>query len=797
MLTFLKNVPLEVNRWRKTGANRGKIIMTIVNKAAYLKTALLISVSSAILTTSTISASAQEAPASEETVEQSDAENTNSREIDTIVVTATRREQSLQDVPLSVTAFQQETLTEKGIVSYDGLARETPGVVLNQPTANFNNFTSRGISTNGYGAGLQAATAIYIDELPISANGNSTILDPTLYDVERVEVLRGPQGTLFGANSLSGAVRILTKKPNPNEFEASALVDFGLTDGDAFRQRYNGMVNVPLVEDKLALRVVGFAREEDGWVDNLGTGIEGANSLSSIGGRAALRWEPTDNLDMQLLVVHENSEPADSALTNPDRGDFIRFTDRPDLFQSDFTSYNFSLDYDLGFANLTSSSTYSDIAGKFIVDLAGTFAQAIPFALDAVGYDDIFVQEVRLASEEGGDWDWIVGGFYFNKRRDVDFDYRSSQEFLDARGLTGLPDEYYQRFTNYTDSKELAAFGELTYRFTDKFWVTGGLRHTQTEVQTFVNEGGYNSNYLAFALGGVTNAPLTVVPIPASEGLKVDANKLSYKLSASWKPSDYITTYGSVSTGFRSPVANARAGLPSAVDPNDLIIPDGAISDTLTNYEVGMKGLWLNGKLGANLAAYYIDWEDIQVQANRLSDTVQFATNIGAAVSKGVEFEIAAYPTDSLSVFLAGSLNDSEVTELTDAEAAISGAEKGIQLAFPTFQGSATVRYDFDIGQSTDGFIAATASHVGSFPGLFPNVPGQPGTQSPQFDNTEAYTVVNLNAGVSRDNWKVNAYVENLFDDKSITYVHPEAFLDSRYARLRPTTVGVRIGYDF
>ena len=135
---------------------------------------------------------AQDAPALDagDTTTESEARQ------DRVIVTATRREQSLQDVPLAVTAWQQEALSEKGIVSYDGLARETPGIVLNQPTANFNTITTRGIATNGYGANLQAATAIYINELPISSNGNSTILDPTLYDVERVEVLRGPQGTL-------------------------------------------------------------------------------------------------------------------------------------------------------------------------------------------------------------------------------------------------------------------------------------------------------------------------------------------------------------------------------------------------------------------------------------------------------------------------------------------------------------------------------------------------------------------------------------------------------------------------
>jgi outer membrane receptor protein involved in Fe transport len=711
-------------------------------------------------------------------------------------VTATRREQSLQDVPLSVTAYQQEVLSEKGIVSYEGLARETPGIVLNQPTANFNTITSRGIATNGYNANLQASTAIYINELPISSNGNSTILDPTLFDVERVEVLRGPQGTLFGANSLAGAVRILTKAPNASKFEAAGLVDYGMVDGDALRQRYNAMVNVPLVKDELALRLVGFYRDEDGWVDNLGTGVEGSNSLISAGGRAHLLWQPTSDFDLGLLVIHENNRPADSSLTNPARGEYVRFTDRPDLFQSEFTSYNLTGNYDFGFADFTSSSTYSKIDGKFIVDLAGTFAQAIPFGLDAVGHDENFVQEARLSSADGGDWDWIVGGFYFNKRRDIDYDYRSSLDFLTARGLTGLPNEYYQSFTGYFDLIETAAFGELTYRFSDQLWATGGLRYTETSVQSFTTGGGYNSNYLAAALGGFSNIPLTIVPVVAVAGRKVDADNISYKGSLSFKPIDNLTTYASISTGFRSPVANARAGSVSLLDPTDIVIPNGADSDGLTNYEVGLKGVFMNGKLTSNLAAYYIVWKDIQVQANRLSDQVQFATNIGEAVSQGLEFEVGMYPGGGLSVFLNGSLSDTEITELSAAEAAISGAELGLQLAMPSFQGAATARYDFDVADM-DAFVSGTAAYVGDFPAMFPNVPGRPTLPAPTFDYTEAYTVVNVQTGLSKDNWKLVGYVENLFDDSSITYVHPEGFLDSRYARVRPQTVGVRLSVEY
>src|SRR5690606_20371858 len=190
----------------------------------------------------------------------------------------------------------------------------TPGVVLNRASANFNNFTARGIATNGYGAGLQSAVAIYIDELPISANGNSTILDPSLYDVERVEFLRGPQGTLFGSGSLAGALRILSHSPDPGGFDASFLADVGITGSSSLRQRYNAMLNVPLVKDTMALRVVGFTRDEEGYIDNLGTGIDDANSLKSSGGRATLLWEPTDRLSLEARISREKSTPEDSSL---------------------------------------------------------------------------------------------------------------------------------------------------------------------------------------------------------------------------------------------------------------------------------------------------------------------------------------------------------------------------------------------------------------------------------------------------------------------------------------------------
>ncbi|MFN6936256.1 MAG: TonB-dependent receptor domain-containing protein, partial [Tsuneonella sp.] len=296
---------------------------------------------------------------------------------------------------------------------------------------------------------------------------------------------------------------------------------------------------------------------------------------------------------------------------------------------------------------------------------------------------------------------------------------------------------------------------------------------------------------------GLRNIPLTVTPIAPAAGVKLTDGQLSYKASVSFKPVDSTTIYATLSTGFRSPVVNANAGRVSLVNPNDIVIPGGADSDDLTNYEIGVKGSWLDGRLSAALAAYYIDWKNIQVQVNRTSDQLQFATNIGAAVSKGIEFEVALRPVTGLSLTANGSINDAKITELTAAEAAISGALDGLQLSGPKFQGSATARYDFPIGASSDAFVSGTVQHVGSFPGLFPNLPGNPNARNPTFDFTDSYEVVNLLAGASFGAAKVTAYVENLLDSKAITYVHPEAFLDSRYARLRPRTFGVRIGYDF
>jgi iron complex outermembrane receptor protein len=738
-------------------------------------------------------------PAAQAQTAQPVSEAQSNSQLEEIIVTSTRRPERLQDVPLSVTAYSQQELNEKGIVGYEGLAAQTPGVVLNKQTDNFNNFTARGIATNSYGANLQSTVAIYIDELPISTIGNTTTLNPNLYDVERVEFLRGPQGTLFGSGSLSGALRILTKSPDLTRFEASTQVDYGVTGSgfDSFRQRYDGMVNLPLINDVLALRIVGFYRHEDGWVDNIGTGRNDANTLEDGGVRATLLYKPTDRLSVKLLVSYEDSVPKDASLTSPSLGLYTRNSNEPDIYSGKLTNYNATINYQFDFANFTSSTTYSRFDQDFFVDLAGTFGGLLPFGLDDLGFQRTFVEEARLASNPGGKFDWVIGLFDLDRRARVDSGERSSLDFLESAGLTGLPDKYFAKDFTHADSSELAGFGDLTYHVNDQFWVTAGLRYGRVSAQGFDDGGGYNSNYFVNALSGITG-PLTLTPTVAGPGPKAEASKPSYKGSVSYKPYSNLTTYATVSTGFRSPVINAQAGQASIVNPKDIIIPSGATSDNLKNYELGAKSTWLDGRLNANVAIYYIDWKNIQVQANRVSDSIQFATNIGGAKSKGLELEITAIPINGLTIGLNGSYNHARVTQLSAEEAAISGAVDGARLSAPIMQGALNVDYAFDLSSRVKAAWSGSLQHVGSFPNSFPDVPGQPGVGSATYGYTDTYNTVNTNFRVAIDRrLTVALYCENVLDSAAIAYVHPEAFIASRYGRLQPRTTGVRMNYVF
>jgi len=390
----------------------------------------------------------------------------------------------------------------------------------------------------------------------------------------------------------------------------------------------------------------------------------------------------------------------------------------------------------------------------------------------------------------------VLGGFYLHRDSNLWGVDLSTPAFLAARRMTGLPaDATFSSFPSDTRSYELAGFGDLTYHFTSKLSVTGGARYGRYG-GTVDNFPGFNSLYFYNAAYGIPG-PVPITPTGLTTFHYPTAGKASWKGSITYEPTHDLTEYITVSTGYRTPVYNARAGSVSTLKPTDLIIPTGAGSDNLTNYEIGLKGRWLDGRVTSNLAAYYIDWRNIQVQANRPSDQVQFATNVGRAASKGLEAEITVTPARGLEFGLNASLNDAKVTELSTEEAVISGAVKNARLASPHLQGAFFGSYNYHYSAAVTGFSSFQVEHVGSFPNGFPNLPGTPGTPNPLYGMTDTYTDINVQTGFGVGKMTTTFYVENLTNTDAVVYIHPEAFVDSRYSIVHPRTFGVRLGYQF
>ncbi len=720
--------------------------------------------------------------------------------LEEIIVTATKRAESLQDVPVAISALSPSDIERQGIEGFEDYARQLPGVVLTQASKNaVNSFTIRGIATNAITEIFQQAVTVYIDEVPVTPTPGNMTPDLRLYDVERVEVLRGPQGTLFGSGTLAGAVRVITKKADLSGFDASASVDFGLTRDDSFRQRYNAMVNFPLIDDKLAVRIVGYYRNEEGYVDNIGTGIDNSDSTVDYGGRFALKWQPTDRLSASFMIIHQDSEPKDISVYNPTLGKHKRTTYLPDLQQVKMTNYNATLEYDFGGAQLTSSTTYSAAETFQRTDISAVLGGLYPWEHNNQEDRSSIVEELRLVSTNDSSFEWVVGGFYVDRNIDNETFNFTSEEYLQAQNITGLPDGRFSNVFTKRDVREMAAFGELSYHLSDTLTLTGGLRYASFENTIETLDMGFSStgNLIGAAFGG-GNTELALTPVAPSTIGTGKKTKLTKKLSLSWQPNDNQTYYALVSQGFRIDQPNSPINRVSTRDPNDpLIVPETSKSDSLWNYELGLKATWLEGRLKTNIAAYYIPWKDIQLQVQRVSDGRGFAYNAGKAVSKGIEAEIQAWPTNSLELGLNITLQSAKITSLSAEEAIITGAVEGHQLSSPDFQMALHIQNNWQLSNGQDLYARLDMQHVGAYPSGFPNLPGQSGVTNPYTESTEAYENVNVSVGWLTDNWSVIAYAENVLNNDNFVYIYPQSYIDGRYLTLRPRTFGIRASWKY
>ncbi|MGD2132163.1 MAG: TonB-dependent receptor [Maricaulaceae bacterium] len=736
---------------------------------------------------------------------------------DVIVVTATRREQNLQDVPLAITALDGEEMASQGIENYEDFARNVAGLNIVQGGQQFSRFTIRGMQTTTATSsnGEQKLAAVYIDEVPISS---FSVVTPNLrlVDIERVEVLRGPQGTLYGSGSLSGAVRVITNKPMLGEHDVRGSVDLGVRDGE-MRQRYTGVVNMPIA-DNAAVRAVGYYRDEPGYLDNQDPqiGRENFNGSEEWGGRLALRVQPTDRLMTTFMVMHDEVESGGYNLFNPDLGLHQASLAFDNTAEVEFTNYNATIEYDLDWATLTSSTTYSESLHDWEFDsgLTPLGVATIAGVYSEVSDQKAIVEEVRLVSSGDSALQWLAGAFYMN--RDTDWNgvigYRNESpddpniDGVADFNITGLPmtiSEGVEPFASFADRnfREQAVFGELSYRLTDELTAAVGLRYSGTRfVDTITTEGysAFTPFFTAFFIGGgninVDDYRRTENSIIGSEDLEYTLTK---RFSLTWEPTDDQTFYGVIADGFRREHPNTGGfvnGGVSITDPtNPVIIPQLARSDSLWNYEIGMKSDWLDGRLRSNVAVYFIPWEDMQIGLARPGDGTVFTGNVGKAELRGVEAEFWALPTDETEMGLSVTLQSGEVTELNAEDALLSGAVEGAKLAAPEFQIAGYVQRNWSLGNGQDVFARVDAQHVGSYPNGFPNALAT-GLPSPNFTDVESYENVNVSVGWQNDNWNLTLYGQNVFENEDYIYISP-ASVPQSHATLPPRTIGVRASW--
>jgi outer membrane receptor protein involved in Fe transport len=692
--------------------------------------------------------------------------------VEEVVVTAQKRTELLKNVPASVTAVTSSNFQDLGAAKLDDYVARIPALTVSNVsmTNGGTQLTIRGVTT---GVGGNPTVGIYIDDSPFGAStlfGAFIVPDLDPQDLARVEVLRGPQGTLYGAGSLGGLLKYVTAAPDPSHFFGRMEVDGSTVDSGDQGYGVRASANIP-VNDTLALRVSGYDRRDPGYVDNVLTGEENINDTRAYGGRAAVGWQLTPDWRVRLSALYQHQEGAGPIV------DYDPITFQPtygDLKQSRaagtgvdrqaIAAYNLEVEGNLGdVATLTSATAYDRQRLHLNVDYSPVVTPAIDAifgipdvaaAIDQPVGIDKFVQEVRLASPAENRISWQIGGFYTREHT------TTTADFVTSDPVSGVPiGGFPVLFSSHIAStfEEAAAFGDATYHFSSAFDVTGGVRYSHNSQHTdTINDGLFNGGHSEI-LGRSSDSSVTWLVNPR------------YHLN------DDTMFYARIATGYRPGGPNAGfPGTPSSYGP-----------DKVTNYELGLKSDLLDRRVSVEVSAYWIDWKNIQVQ--ELSPFGSFIGNGPSAVSKGFELASSWRPVGGLQIYGNLAYQNAYVTQDFPAGGVV--ALDGDRLPFiPLWSGALGGDYRFRLTSRWSGQVGADWRHVGYAVGSFNN-PGIPRFQHP------AYDVVDLRAGVSNDRWSLMLYAKNIGDDRGqVTDVNLGL---AKVAVIRPRTFAVSLATTF
>lgn len=687
---------------------------------------------------------------------------------DEIIVTAQKKAANLQDVPLSVAAIDGETLENKGIENILDIAQLTPGVAISTNGPGRSQIIIRGISSI---SGSQATTGFYLDEVPVSAIDEN--IEGSLFDLNRVEVLRGPQGTLYGSASMGGAIKYVSNQPDSNSTEGRVDLTVSDTDGGGTNYAANGVINLPIAQDKAALRVVGFYKFEDGYIDRFAIDPnnylaldptvapkKNVNSYDIWGARAALGLTPTETLRITPSIYYQQLKTDGLFSFDDPPGDYDNLIQGrlvPDVANDKVRIYNLTAAQELSDDfELTSSTSYfhrtvadTEDASRvifFLFDLVAPGVQpiAFPHGESATETAKVFTQEVRL-SGEAGPFEFVVGGYYQDLKRHRINELPLTAAFNQAFGSPFPGFDTLFRGDRVTKADELAAFGQLTWNISDRLRLTGGLRQFKVEE--------------SFSAGanGVFNGGMT-----QSTG-KSSSSGTTPKVSIDFDVNDDVLLYATAAKGFRA--GGALNPVPVSVCQPFLAnlgltdAPTGFDPDSLWSYEVGAKTQMADRRVTLNASAYHIDWSRIQ-QLVSLGCGFAFTANFGSAVSRGLELETRWRATDGLTFGINAGYNDAELKEtVTGTE----GQEGDRLLNVPKFTFAATVDYERPVSTGLVGFLSTSFSHVGKVLAEY--------DRTSMWQTRKSYELVDARIGIhdADERWRLSLFVDNLFNASATT----------------------------
>jgi len=694
-----------------------------------------------------------------------------------IVVTATKRSERLQQVPSAVTAITGDTLQKTQSRRLEDYATKIPGVNFISSGEGTTQLIIRGITSGATQMG--STVAVYIDDTPYNSStvfaGAATgipDLDPS--DIERVEVLKGPQGTLYGADALGGVLKFVTKTPDTARFSGRLQAGGVFVDGGGSGYNASAAFNVPVVTDQLALRISGFSRRDPGFIDDPSRGLTDINDAKVYGGRVALLWKPVANLSIQASALLQNLDADNPAAEDvsapglqPSGGDLnqSRFFDGPKRYR--YRVYNGTATLDLGQVSLVSSTsfaTFRETRSEDVPSLDYGLPSPLAVRVSQPVSDDKFTQELRLQSSGNAPLEWRIGGFYTHEvseqTQTIDLVLRPSLQVFQHYAQISVPD----RFSEY------AVFGDVTYHFTPRFDITVGGRYSHNTQRSREN------GFLPTA-----NGPF-VIDVP----LRTSDDSATWLFNPRYKLSTTTMIYARAASAY-------RPGGPTTIIPGNNL-PTSFGPDRLYNYELGLKGSYFDKRVTIDIAAFHIDWHDIQLTEN--AGGLTLITNGGRAKSDGVEASLIVVPVTGLSLTAAASYTNARLTE--DSPGA--GAAKGARIPeTPRWNYSLDAGYDWSLGNRWTASLGSSYRHVGDRPSDF-TLNGLTGQPAPRF-NLGSYDVVDLRAGLGWNGWSITAYVKNVGDERGILAISPltpDPRLSPYTASvLQPRTFGVDLAYSF